>query len=183
MLYYVTGNKHKFAAAKQFFDQAEMAFEQRPLDLPELQLESLEEIAILKADAAFERIQQPLIINDSGWFIEALNGFPGPYMKFVNKWFRPEDFLRLMQGVENRKVTLRQVVIYKDATQTKVFTHDSVGRFIDQVRGESGPSGDRVISLSEDGLTISEQLERQSFGSSEAVLWQEIINWIKENSH
>ena len=36
-----------------------------------------------KAQYAFDHLLTPLIVDDTGFFIDALNGFPGPYAAYV----------------------------------------------------------------------------------------------------
>jgi len=44
----------------------------------EIQSNKLEEIALQKSKEAFEKIGRSLIVEDTGLFIDSLNGFPGP---------------------------------------------------------------------------------------------------------
>ena len=45
----------------------------------EIQSNSLDEIAKQKAKDAYRKIVRPLIVEDTGLFIDSLSGFPGPY--------------------------------------------------------------------------------------------------------
>ena len=76
-LYYITGNISKFETARGFFGPLGVEIVQKKLDIIEIQSDSTEEIAVDKANKAFSKLKHALIINDSGWYISALNGFPG----------------------------------------------------------------------------------------------------------
>lgn len=153
---------------------------QKILDIPEIQSESIEEVAIDKARKAFGQIKQPLFINDSGWMIAALKGFPGPYMKYINNWFSPRDFLKLMDGEDDRTVTLRQVIVYMDQNTQKVFTFDSKGRMLSTTSGE-GRSSDTVITFSKDDTSIAEAKEKgTNLLEEEKKLWESFSSWLKE---
>jgi inosine/xanthosine triphosphate pyrophosphatase family protein len=53
-------------------------------------------------------------MQDAGLKIEALNGFPGPYTKYVMDTIGAAGILRLMASVENRHVHFEQVLGYAD---------------------------------------------------------------------
>ncbi|MGZ4906950.1 MAG: non-canonical purine NTP pyrophosphatase [Halobacteriota archaeon] len=50
---------------------------------PELQVDTLEQVALSALQFCRTRFPAPFIIEDSGLFVEALNGFPGPYSAYV----------------------------------------------------------------------------------------------------
>lgn len=179
-LHYVTGNKKKFGSATEFLTPLGIIIKQVDLDTPEIQSSSVEEIITDKVNKAFAKINAPLFVNDSIWQISALNGFPGPYMKFINKWFTPEDFLNLMDGKNNRDVVLKQVIAYKDSKNFKIFTHECKGKILYEVRGNSGIPSDRVISMSNNGMSISQTQELGTFAlENEKQLWEEFASWLK----
>lgn len=180
---YVTGNQGKFKTAEFMLQSFGLELEQKPLDITEIQAETIEEVALDKAKKAFNQVKEPLFISDSGWTILALKGFPGPYMKYINDWFDPEDFLNLMKGKEQRDITLRQVIVFFDENQTKTFTFNSPGKILDKVTGSSGRSTDRIVSLSKSGRSIAEEKEQTVGGfflEGEEKLWQDFGKWLKE---
>lgn len=88
-LYIVTGSKFKFGdlalKLNEFFD-----CEQRVWDQPEIQGDP-EEIIKHKLDKAYEIFKHPVLVDDVSVNMEALNGFPGPYMKDFWKCFTPQE--------------------------------------------------------------------------------------------
>ena len=76
MITVVTGNKNKAAEVAAFFDGiAEVSH--ISFDCIEPQSDSITEIAKAKAEQAYAALKIPLIVDDTGLFIEALAGFPG----------------------------------------------------------------------------------------------------------
>ena len=84
MITVVTGNKNKAAEVAAFF-KGITEVDHISFDAVEPQSESVEEIARSKAGQAFAALKRPLIVDDTGLFIKALNGFPGPYAAYVQK--------------------------------------------------------------------------------------------------
>lgn len=181
MLYYVTGNSHKFQDAKRYLGEYGIKIEQKVLEIQEIQSDSVEEIAVDKAKKAYEILKKPLFVNDSGWYISALNGFPGPLMHYMSQWLSPQDFLNLMQGKENRDIILKQVNVYYDGTTVQLFIHERIGKIIEETKGEGRPI-DCVTVFLENGLTIAEAKEQSIKPVDEEALWSDLAVWLKENS-
>lgn len=84
------------------------------LDIIEPQFDDIEQIAFFKAQQAFEILKCPLIVNDGGLIIPELNGFPGPYTKYIINTLTCDNILALMKGCKNRNCYLTQSLIYVD---------------------------------------------------------------------
>ena len=69
---------------------------------PEFQAESLEITIIPGLQWAISRFDRPVMIDDSGLFIDALKGFPGVYSSYVFKTLGCDGILSLMEGAEDR---------------------------------------------------------------------------------
>jgi XTP/dITP diphosphohydrolase len=69
---------------------------------PEIQADSLEETIAPGLRWLMERYRRPLMIDDSGLFIDALKGFPGVYSSYVFRTIGCDGILRLMEGVRDR---------------------------------------------------------------------------------
>jgi XTP/dITP diphosphohydrolase len=69
---------------------------------PEIQAESLEDTIRPGLEWLMQRHKVPLMIDDSGLFIDSLKGFPGVYSSYVFKTVGCDGILRLMEGVEGR---------------------------------------------------------------------------------
>ncbi|MEO8104885.1 MAG: non-canonical purine NTP pyrophosphatase [Candidatus Saccharibacteria bacterium] len=136
-LAFATSNTLKFLIADEVCRPYGIELVRVPIDLLEIQADNGEAIARHKAAAAFEALHQPLVISDDSTSIPGLGGFPGPYMKYMNEWLTPADFLHLTETLEDRRLILRQVVVYQDATQQRVFTADINCLLLKEIRGES----------------------------------------------
>ncbi|MEM3012662.1 MAG: non-canonical purine NTP pyrophosphatase, partial [Candidatus Hadarchaeales archaeon] len=83
MLFFVTGNEGKFREASAL--AAKLGVELRHSRIPylEIQADDLSDIAKVGVQQAFGILKAPCFVEDSGIFIQALRGFPGPYSNFV----------------------------------------------------------------------------------------------------
>lgn len=179
VLYYVTGNESKFKTAKNYFEALGMKVLQKTLEIPEIQSDSIEEIATDKAQKAYSILKHPLFVSDSGWYITALNGFPGPYMNYVNQWLSSKDFLNLMKPYENREIILRQALAYTDEKRSQVFIFDTPSRILKKPKGPPITPLDQIVSVSSNNLSIAEEKERGGFNFEvERPLWEKFSGWL-----
>lgn len=177
MLYYVTGNKDKVVSANISLKPYGLSLQARPFPFIEIQADSLEENARHKADQAFAVIREPLVINDTAWAIEALGGFPGIYMQYINRWFTAQDFLNLMQSHQDRTITMHQAVCYKDHAQTQMFSWNSKGRLLMAPQGHGRP-GDTISTFRADQKTLAQCIaEGIRFTDGSETIWDAFAEW------
>ncbi|HPH97101.1 MAG TPA: non-canonical purine NTP pyrophosphatase [Anaerolineaceae bacterium] len=132
-LTYITGNELKYKVAVEALRSGRIRLERQALDTPEIQSEKVEEIAAWSAIWASGQLKKPVVVTDAGYAIEALNGFPGPFIKYVNGWFSSEDYLNLMQGKENRRIVVSDCLAYcRPGEEPVLFTVRHEGRMADK---------------------------------------------------
>lgn len=177
MLYYVTSNKSKIDTARRNLTPFGITFQTQDAELIEIQSDSLEEIAVEKAKHAFKLFQKPLFISDHGWYIPALHGFPGPYMKYINKWFTSEDLLRLVEPYEDRTIIKREVLVYIDSQESKTFVSEINGRILEKPEGNGLPAM-RVTTLSKTGKSMARCSEEGINAFDENPIYEEFAFWL-----
>lgn len=170
----------KFNIGKEALAKYDITLEQRVMDIDEIQGEDPEIIVRDKAARAFKAVKSPVIVTDDSWAIPGLRGFPGPYMKSVNHWFTPDDFMRLTRDLEDRSVFINQFVAYHDEYEIVIFRYDVPGTLLTEPRGVHGPSITKVVSLDADsGLSIAEAYDqgktRDITGNEDA--WHQLAEW------
>lgn len=109
---FVTGNKYKFRVAQKSLVGGGFKPVQKKLETPEIQSDSVEEVSAFSAKWAADILKKSVAVSDGGCYIEALNGFPGPFIKYINKWLSAGDLLNLMKGKKNRRVFWRDCLAY-----------------------------------------------------------------------
>jgi len=112
VIFFATDNVNKFNEVRRVLAEYKIAVGMLRVKAPEIQSESLEEIAKASVTEAFKRCNLPVIVEDAGLFIEALNGFPGPYAAYVYRTIGNRGLLRLMENFQSRKAEFQSVVAY-----------------------------------------------------------------------
>lgn len=185
-VYFATTNQEKMLIAQTVCSKFDINVEQTSIDIDEIQGEDPIVIVQDKARRAYESLSKPVIVSDDSWDIPALNGFPGPYMKSINKWFRSDDFLRLMNGINDRTIILHQLLAYYDGTIIKVFSNDIHGKVTDKPRGKNHRSPNMTVTVldHDNGRTIAEVFEQGEKAVLERYLtrpdaWHGFAEWYK----
>jgi XTP/dITP diphosphohydrolase len=111
-VFFATNNINKFNEARRVLAEKRIAVGMLRIKSLEIQSESLGEIARASVVEAFRRCRLPVLVEDAGLFVEALNGFPGPYAAYVYKTVGNEGLLKLMEKTDNRKSMFKSVVAY-----------------------------------------------------------------------
>lgn len=109
---FVTGNQMKVRHANEAVRDFGYAFIAKKLEIIEPREEEPEKVVIEKAIQAFAQLNSPLIVEDSGIFVESLNGFPKTFVHFVQDTIGVSGIIKLMQGIENRQAEFRQSLAY-----------------------------------------------------------------------
>lgn len=176
-----TGNANKFITAQHTCSKFGIELVQETADIIEIQSEDPQAIALDKAAKAYALLKKPVVVSDDSWTFAGLNGFPGPYMHSVNSWFTPQDFLRLTRPLKNRAAVFTQYLVYTDGTQQKVFSRQSHGELLKEIRGQSKHPNLTIITLHGDnGQSIAEVFENTTDKSKRisAGIWREFGEWV-----
>ncbi|MEM2947305.1 MAG: XTP/dITP diphosphatase [Candidatus Bathyarchaeia archaeon] len=139
VIFFATNNINKFNEARKVLSRYKIAVGMIRVKTFEIQSESLEEIAKASAVHAFKQCGLPLIVEDAGLFVEALNGFPGPYSSYVYKTIGNEGLLKLMEKGMNRKAKFQSVVaFFSGELDTPIcFKGEVAGEITRELRRES----------------------------------------------
>ncbi len=182
---FATGNAEKFEIARAVCEPLGVHLVQKALEIDEIQGEDSEVIVHDKARKAFALVKEPVIVSDDSWIMPGLGGFPGPYMKSMNTWLTPEDFLNLTRMLSDRRAILLQLLVYSDGTQQQLFRNEHVGMLLTESRGSYGAPAHKVITMPGDnGLSIAEAYDRGTIHADRdvAIGWQQFVSWYKQGA-
>jgi len=152
---FVTGNKGKFSEAKEILAAKDIELIQNKDGYPELQEDELEPIAAYGAKYCAEKLKHPVMVDDSGLFINALNGFPGPYSAFVEENLGNQRVLKLMEDESDRSAVFKSVIGYcEPGGEPVTFTGTVEGEIAYEERGSGGFGYDPIFDYN--GKTFGE---------------------------
>ncbi|WP_435333994.1 XTP/dITP diphosphatase [Haloarchaeobius sp. TZWWS8] len=149
---FVTSNEGKVAEAREYLTEP---VEQVNYDYAEIQSDDLADIAEHGAREAFEHLDgdEPILVDDTGLFCEAFDGFPGPYSAYVEDTVGIERVAKLVAAEPNDRAYFRTVMVYYDGEEATSFEGSVPGRIVEP-RGEGGFGYDPIFD--HDGKTLAE---------------------------
>ncbi len=152
LAFFVTSNVHKFNEARQVLSEYKVATAMLKIEAVEIQDDNLEPIAKASAIDAVKNCGLPIIVEDAGLFIEALNGFPGPYSSYVYRTIGTMGILKLMENVDKRDTYFQSVVAFSSLEEApRCFHGKAKGKISQEERGKLGFGFDPIFEPSDGG--------------------------------
>ena len=182
---YITGNKLKFVVAQKMLEPFEIRLVHQKLETPEIQSTDVGEVALYSAKWASELLKKPVIVTDAGYYIEALNGFPGPFIKYINQWLTSADILKLMDGQKNRKVEARDGLAYCEPGKEPVVFFDVFKGTISLSAGKKGMTPINEVFIPEGYDKVESDIgweEMLKFWSNRQG-WPKLAEYLRDKNH
>ena len=176
---YVTGNKGKVELANLIYKDLGFEIYQYNMETPEIQSSECEDVASFSAEYAANILGEPVMKNDSGLFIEALNGFPGVYAKYAEETLKAEGFIRLMEGIENRRCYWVEALAYCEPKKEPiVFVSKTYGYISKDIRKFRGYDYDYIFIPEGDTRTFSEMSEEEQLRCFDTKAYMELAKYL-----
>ena len=182
-LIFLTGNKQKFAIAKKAFAGLNIKLIQKDIAPPEIQSMNVEDIASFSVEWASKKFKAPVFVTDAGACIKALNGFPGPFVKYVNHWFRAEDYVNLMKGKKDRSVVFKDCLAYcEPGKKPKLFCNSTEGKITMKPRRKRYTPLNSVLIPDGYKITTSEMSQKDmlQFWGDNIGNWRQFSDYLRK---
>ena len=138
----VTGNANKVAEAERILG---FRPEHADIDLPEIQSLDLQTVLRAKGDEAWRRLGRPLVVEETGFGLDACNGFPGPLVKWMLDAMGPEGIASTAHALGDPAGEARCALLYRDAERSIEAVGIARGKLVTTPRGTKGFGWDPVF--------------------------------------
>ena len=168
---YVTGNWAKIESAKHALEPLGFEVDNIKMETPEIQAEDVTEVSKYSAKWAAEKLNKPVLKNDSGLFVNALKGFPGVYTHYADDTIGEDGLLKLMDGLEDRTAYFKESIAYcEPGKEPVVFEGITKGKIDIKKSGTYGWSWDFIFIPEGEEKTLGcfEDEKRWEFWSQDA---------------
>ncbi len=173
---FVTGNKNKLKEVEEILG---IKLKHQDIDLHEIQEVSVECVVEHKAKKAYELINKPVVVEDTGLCFDAFNGFPGALIKWMLKYAGKENICKILNGF-SRNAKAVCAVGYYDGKNFQVFNGEIDGKIIDFPRGESSFGWDFIFIPKGQDKTFAEMsLEEKNKISHRSKAWKKFKEFLK----
>jgi len=183
-VWFLTQNINKFREASAIlapFNVRLQRFNRAKLELQDPRPKNIARFALI---SALETQRKPILVEDSGLFIESLDGFPGPYSSFVYDTIGLEGILAVMRRDTTRKAYFQSTVAFgSPSTKPRFFTGIVTGRISRKIIGKTGFGYDPIFIP--DGSTKTFGETSQSFKNTKshrARAFERFARWFVTSS-
>ncbi len=132
MLYFITGNKGKLAEVQSILGKVEAL----DIDLPEIQELDAHKIIQAKLEEAQKHQAGEFIVEDTSLYFEAMDGLPGPLIKWFMKTVGNDGLYKISEAFGNFNAEAKTIIGYSDADGKVEFFEGSIKGAIVSPRGE-----------------------------------------------
>jgi XTP/dITP diphosphohydrolase len=190
---FATGNKGKLEEMKPPFREKGFELKQVEVDVPEIDAMDVEEVAEQKVRDSFEAAvekdlvesNEMIIVEDTGFFIESLGGFPGAEAAFLARTAGVENLIPMMEGEADRSAYFKTAIaVYiPEEDRVEIFSGKLEGEVPENRRGDSHPHlpyNSYFIPDHGEGSSLAENedLKNQEMHRRKAV--NNLLGWLTE---
>lgn len=112
----------------------------------ELRSDNPEEIARESAQRLANELKKPVVVEDSGLFIKALNDFPGTCSAYIHKRIGLKGILKLMENIDDRECTYKSAIAYCEPGKKPIsFLGTEKGTISKEIKGSHGFGHDPIF--------------------------------------
>jgi XTP/dITP diphosphohydrolase len=155
----VTRNPHKLDEISAILTPLGIVVERLDAEKIEVQHDDVAVVAKKAAEFLCSTYGDYVVVEDTGLYIDALGGFPGPYAEYVYRTIGLRGVLKLLEGVADRSAVFRCAVALCLGGEVRVFVGETRGRIAEEPRGSSGFGYDPIFIPEGGSLTYAEMGE------------------------
>jgi non-canonical purine NTP pyrophosphatase (RdgB/HAM1 family) len=143
-------------------------------DVPEIQALDVREVVREKAQAAFVLAGRPVLVEDTGLYITALQGLPGALVKWFLATVGPAGICAMLPPDAPRTAVARTAVALHNGREITVLTGEVPGQITTSPRGANGFGWDPIFHPDDAPGTFAElsQEDKNRFSMRRAALEQ-----------
>ena len=181
-IYFVTTNNHKFAEVSHLLKKYPLKLEQIYMEYDENHDLGIEKIAKRAAKQLANKLNKPIVLEDTGLFFEAYKGFPGALPKFVIKTLNFKGIFKLLYG-ESRKAYFKTVAAFcMPGEEPITFEGKMHGKITEKIHNKDKEEMpyDKIFIPEGKNITISSMtLEEKNSFSQRAEAFRKFGEYIK----
>lgn len=185
-IYFLSSNQQKFKEVKNIIEKLvdNIQVLQAEIKIDELQNEDMKIIIKDKTIKAFNKIRNPLIVEQTGLELEDLNGFPGGLTQIFWDKLEADKFSKYFsKKTGTGKAIAKTIIGYCDGKKIKIFEGEIQGTIVEIPRGNRDFQWDCVFEPEGIKQTFSEMGDRKSEISMRKKALQKLCEYLEGDQH
>jgi len=160
-VYLITSNSDKIKSAEKAFKKTSINLQQLDNDYREIQASNSLEIARNTVKQAMKDNEKPVIKEDHSMYLNAIPGFPGPYISYFDQKIPAEKLLELLDQEDDRTGYFEiGTVLGLPNGEIKEYEFQVPIKIAKEIKGNQR-NWDRILMLKNENQTFAET-ENQS---------------------
>ncbi len=152
-IFFVTSNRNKFNEAKDIIGRN---LEMASLEIEEIQNLDTAEVVKFKLEEAYRVLKKPVCVDDTGLYLDAINGLPGAFAKHFYGTLGTEGLSRLVSLYGIYSATAATSIGFSDGKYTRIFTSKVKGKISSLPKGKAGFGFDSLFIPHGQEFTLSQ---------------------------
>lgn len=176
---FITSNAHKFNEMREVCSSNGIILAHARAEYDEPRADDCGTVVSTALKMLASKRTAPFIIEDSGLFIDSLNGFPGAYSAMVYRKIGLDGILRLMNGRKNRLAKFVSVIGYFDGENEHLFEGIAEGSICNAIKGNEGFGYDPLFIPKGYKFTFAENMSLKADVSHRRMALNQFIKFMK----
>lgn len=183
---FITTNKSKYEEVQSLFKDCGIDLEWINQKYEEDNEDTIEDTAKKASKKLADELNIPVILEDTGLFFEAYNGFPGQSPKFVFKTLGYKGIFKLLDG-ESKKAYFQTCAAYCEPNKEPVlFKGEMKGEITNEIFNADDKSFDfmpydRIFIPEDEQITISDMtMEKKNSLSQRSKAFRKLAEFLKK---
>jgi non-canonical purine NTP pyrophosphatase (RdgB/HAM1 family) len=178
-LLFVTGNPLK---VEQIAKYLRFPVDHIKLELDEIQAPNLATVIKDKALRAYALVGKPVLVEDTGLFFNALNGMPGPFIKWFLGGVGNEKLTKMLDGFSDRSAIAETCFALCDETGIHIFSGACEGSIARIPRGTTRFGWNPIFIPEGESKTWAEMEEAEKpFNSMRQLALEKLQVYLEEH--
>lgn len=177
---FATSNRGKLEEARTILAPFGISVEQFDGKGVEIQADTTSEVAAYSSKGAARAAGRAVLVEDAGLFVEALNGFPGPYSAYAFKTVGVGGIIALLRGEHSKRGArfVSSLAYCEPSGEPEVFEGSARGTIAARARGSKGFGFDPIFLLHGSTKTFGELgLEDKCAVSHRGAAMRKFAKW------
>ena len=176
-MYFATSSSAKFNEFRRILG---IGTEQLNVELEEIQAIDVSAVVIHKAMQAYEKVTSPVIVEDTGLYINAFGGFPGALVKWLLKSIGNEGIVKMLNNYEDKSAYAESCICLYNGNKPTIFSGRANG-IITAPKGENGFGWDPIFMAK--GKTFAEMTDAEKDAvSMRRIAIEKLKSYISEDT-
>ena len=181
-IYFLSSNIFKIKEVKKILESSDINIISYEKKISEIQSDNIEEIVIDKVIKGFKEIGRPIIVEQTGIFVDNFGKLPGGLTQVFWDSLQAEKFSEYFSSGD-ASATAKTVIAFCDGKKLFTYEGEISGKIVSPPRGKRDFQWDCVFQPSGYDMTFAEMGEKKDEISMRKIALDKLKEDLERNKH